>query len=75
MALVIVKYRRAVHHLVGIAEIAELLGVSKQRVHQLVRDAADFPEPEAVLSAGMIWRRDAILQWARETGRLPRRSS
>lgn len=57
-----------VHHLVGTAEIATMLGVSRQRVHQLAR-RADFPAPEAVLSAGAIWRREAIEQWIERTGR------
>lgn len=59
----------AVHHLVGVAEIAEMLGVTRQRVHQLTR-MEGFPEPEAVLSAGTIWRRDNIERWAHTTGRL-----
>lgn len=57
------------HHLVGVAEIAEMLGVTRQRVHQLTR-LADFPEPVAVLSAGHIWSREDVERWARQTGRL-----
>ena len=57
------------HHLVGVAEIADLLGVSKQRVHQLIQTES-FPKPEANLSAGLIWRRDEIEKWARKTGRM-----
>ena len=57
------------HHLVGTAEIADMLGVSRQRVHQLVT-RPDFPEPTAVLAAGMIWERSAVEDWARSTGRL-----
>ena len=56
--------------LVGVAEVALLLGVSRQRVHQLVGSQADFPEPVAVLSAGKIWLRRDVLAWARNTGRL-----
>lgn len=56
-------------HLMGLTEIAELLGVSRQRVHQLSK-SPDFPEPTARLSAGLIWEREAIEAWARQTGRL-----
>jgi hypothetical protein len=38
--------------LVGVAEVAELLGVSRQRVHQLIREQAGFPDPVAHLRAG-----------------------
>ncbi|HVM55301.1 MAG TPA: hypothetical protein VM262_19100 [Acidimicrobiales bacterium] len=58
-----------VHHLVGVAEIAEMLALTRQRVNQLARKP-DFPEPEAVLSAGKVWKRSAIEKWARTTGRL-----
>jgi predicted DNA-binding transcriptional regulator AlpA len=54
--------RPVVHHLVGTAEIAEMLGVSRQRVHQLSR-REDFPAPVAVLSAGSIWEREAVDVW------------
>lgn len=57
-------------NLVGTAEIADLLGVSRQRVHQLVA-RPDFPAPVAVLTSGMIWEREAVEEWARATGRLP----
>lgn len=67
--LTIVKYVRAVtHHLLGVAEIAELLGVSRQRVHQLAaRD--DFPRPTAELSAGKVWDAAAIERWQAASGR------
>jgi predicted DNA-binding transcriptional regulator AlpA len=51
------------HHLVGVAEIAEMLGVSKQRVVQLAQSYSDFPGPEAELGSGRIWARSAIETW------------
>lgn len=55
--------------LVGVAEIADLLGVSRQRVHQLAA-REDFPEPLAVLVMGSVWERQAIDTWASASGRL-----
>ena len=63
-----VKYPRDVD-LVGVTEIAEMLGVSKQRADQLAK-RTDFPEPEASLAAGRIWSRADIERWAAETGRI-----
>lgn len=55
----------AVEQLVGAAEVAEILGVSRQRVTQLTsRD--DFPTPAAVLAMGKVWLRDDVQQWADE---------
>lgn len=47
----------------GIAEIAELLGVSRQRAVQIVRDHADFPDPLAELASGRIWHRPSVEAW------------
>jgi predicted DNA-binding transcriptional regulator AlpA len=61
------------HHLVGAAEIGRMLGVSRQRVQQLVnRD--DFPEPEAVLEMGKVWKRSDVEEWARSRGRQVKQS-
>lgn len=65
------------HHLVGLTEVAEMLGVSKQRVTQLARDYADFPTPEVELAGGRIWKRSAIKAWVerhpvRSPGRRPK---
>lgn len=51
------------HHLVGTAEIAAMLGVSRQRVDQIVDSYEDFPAPEAELSAGRVWSRTAVETW------------
>ena len=56
--------------LVGAAEVATMLNISPQRVHQLHAAVRGFPEPVAVLAAGRIWRRRDIEAWARETGRM-----
>jgi predicted DNA-binding transcriptional regulator AlpA len=50
-------------HLLGVAEIAAMLGISRQRVNQLIQ-SPDFPAAEAELSAGRIWTREAIESWA-----------
>lgn len=63
-------------HLLGVAEIAEILGVSRQRVDQLVGSYRDFPAPEAELAAGRIWSRSAIETWvALHPDRKPGRSA
>jgi predicted DNA-binding transcriptional regulator AlpA len=57
-------------NLVSTVEIAELLGVSRQRVDQLSRTEA-FPTPVADLAVGRVWLREDIIEWAKGTGRLP----
>lgn len=49
--------------LMGTAEIAELLGVSRQRVLQLSQQDG-FPEPVAVLRMGKIWHARDMRLWA-----------
>ena len=46
---------RVTHHLMGLKEIADLLGVSRQRAGQLAATKG-FPEPVARLAAGPIYR-------------------
>ncbi len=61
---------------IGITEIAAALGVSKQRVFQLM-ERDDFPAPLAVLACGSIWRKGDLSTfadgWQRKAGR-PRRA-
>lgn len=54
--------------LLGAAEVALLLGVSRQRVHQLV-SAPGFPPPLERLASGAIWRTADIAAWAEQQGR------
>jgi prophage regulatory protein len=51
------------HHLAGVTEIAEMLGVSRQRADQISRQHDDFPSPEAALSAGRVWLRSDVELW------------
>lgn len=50
--------------LAGIHEIAELLGVSRQRVDQLSRQAG-FPEPLDTIRLGRVWRLVDVEAWIR----------
>jgi predicted DNA-binding transcriptional regulator AlpA len=54
------------HHLVGMAEIAEMLGVSRQRVAQLIAAYDDFPPPDVELAGGRIWSRTLVERWISE---------
>ncbi|BFU46604.1 helix-turn-helix transcriptional regulator [Krasilnikovia sp. MM14-A1004] len=45
------------------AEIADYLGVSRQRVAVLV-ERKDFPTPIARLSVGRVWRTSDVREWA-----------
>ena len=58
------------HHLVGPAEIAAMLGVSRQYVDRLSKEDPDFPEPEAELTGGRVWSTEAVEAWARAKGRI-----
>ena len=56
------------HHLVGSAEIASMLSVSRQYVDRLSKEPG-FPEPEVTLISGRVWLREAIEKWAAAKGR------
>ncbi|MDP9459351.1 MAG: DNA-binding protein [Actinomycetota bacterium] len=49
--------------LMGTAEVAALLGVSRQRVLKLA-ERPDFPSPLAVLSMGKVWDGARVREWA-----------
>lgn len=51
-------------------EIGELLGVSRQRVHQLQATPA-FPAPLVQLRTGPVWDRRAVEAYARSPARQP----
>jgi len=54
--------------LVSTAEIARLLGVSRQRVQQLTKTGG-FPPPAATLNMGSVWHTSDVVAWAEKTGR------
>jgi hypothetical protein len=58
--------------LVGISEIADLLGVTRQRASAL-QTSSGFPAPVAVLRSGPVWRRGDLATftdaWTRRPGR------
>lgn len=58
--------------LLGVAELADLIGVSRQRASELARTAV-FPSPMATLAAGPVWAEPTILRfvetWQRRPGR------
>lgn len=55
--------------LVGVAEIADRLGVGTSVVHDWRRRHDAFPQPIARLSMGLIWSWPDVEDWARRTGR------
>jgi hypothetical protein len=58
--------------LMSAAEIAEELGVARQRVHQL-RSTATFPAPLAELRGGAVWDARAVRRFAEKWDRKPGR--
>jgi len=53
--------------LAGVREVAELLGVSRQRVSQLA-EKPDFPKPLDRIAAGPVWRLADVKAWAKGRG-------
>jgi predicted DNA-binding transcriptional regulator AlpA len=49
---------------IRLVKIAELLGVTKQRAHQLA-DAEGFPAPVAEDARGRVWSRYEMQAWAK----------
>lgn len=64
--------------IVSAAEAADILGISRQRLHQLRRHRR-FPAPLYQLRTGPLWTRDAIMWfasvWDRKPGRPALRSA
>jgi predicted DNA-binding transcriptional regulator AlpA len=63
----------SVPELISAPEVAELLGVTRQRVHQLAADNQLFPEPFMRLGSGPLWIADAVRRFDREWSRKPGR--
>jgi predicted DNA-binding transcriptional regulator AlpA len=49
---------------VRLIEIAELLGVTKQRAHQIAEEKG-FPTPLAQDDRGRVWSRHEVQTWAK----------
>lgn len=63
--------RSLAEHLVGPAEIGELLGVDANTVNVWKVRHAQFPTPVRRLRSGDIWDRREVIAWASATGRYP----
>jgi hypothetical protein len=61
---------------VGVSEVAELLGITRQRA-SVLQTRMGFPAPMQVLAGGPVWRRSAVDRfastWERKVGR-PRKT-
>ena len=49
-------------------EAAVILGVTRQRVHQLRQEFADFPTPVIERPRSMFWKQRDIERWGRKYG-------
>ena len=62
--------------LVGVAELAEILGVSRARASELASTAPAFPPPAARLASGPVWTEPSVRRfiqaWRRRPGPAPR---
>jgi chromosome partitioning protein len=54
--------------LVGTAEVAEMLGITKQTLSNWRTRNAEFPSSVAELRSGPVWRREDIVAWAASAG-------
>ena len=59
--------------LVGVSEIAELLGVSRARASEMARRATNVPRPVAQLASGPVWTETSIRAFAEDWPRRPGR--
>jgi predicted DNA-binding transcriptional regulator AlpA len=59
--------------LLGASDVAKLLGVSRQRVYELLDTHEDFPRPVASLARGAVWDRGQVEAWVATWKRRPGR--
>lgn len=63
--------------LVGVAELAEILGVSRARASELASSSPDFPPPTVRLASGRVWTEPSVRRfveaWRRRPGPAPRK--
>lgn len=59
--------------LLGASEVAALLGVTRQRVHQLATEHPQFPAPLVRVAMGPLWDERAVEAFARSWARTPGR--
>lgn len=59
--------------LMSAPDVADMLGVSRQRVHQLRETSKTFPDPLIELKTGPVWDRSAIVHFADGRDRTPGR--
>jgi predicted site-specific integrase-resolvase len=55
--------------LLGVAEIAALLGVRGQTV-SVWRRRGQLPAPDVTVKAADLWLRETVVEWAKRTGRM-----
>lgn len=65
------ELRSLAEHLVGPAEIAELLKVEANTVNVWKARHPDFPAPVRRLKTGDVWDVREVRVWAEKTGRYP----
>jgi predicted DNA-binding transcriptional regulator AlpA len=53
------------HGHLGVQELAELLGISRQRVYVLQKTYDDFPAPAAQLRSGPVWHTRDVETWVK----------
>jgi len=61
---------RTLGHLVNATGVAKILGVSRQRVHQLIDSDPTFPNAITVLGRTRVWEQPVIESWAIGAGRV-----
>jgi len=60
--------RISVDDIVGLAEIADLLGRTSKAMWQLKQRHPDFPRPVRTLRCGPVWNAEEVQSWANEHG-------
>jgi len=61
----------AVPEVLGVTEVAKLLGVTRQRLAVIRREHEDFPKPFTELAATPLWYKEAITEWSKHWNRRP----
>lgn len=58
--------------LIGVMELAKMLGVTRQRASELARTDSGFPRPMTFLASGPVWDKATIMRYVDRWERRPR---